>query len=90
MKQIEEKFYITIEIKSLEEMNASFMTFSKLKERIENALAKSVQVNDFQTAMKWINTSFQRLVEIKDQFMPYYQLITLSKHYNFHLTLQIN
>lgn len=53
-------------------------------------MAKSVQVNDYETAMKWINTSFMRLVEIKDQFMPYYQLITLSKNYNFHLTLQLN
>lgn len=39
--------------------------------------------------MKWINTNFTRIHEIKTEFIPYYQLISLEKNYRFHIESQL-
>lgn len=71
--------------KTLEDMDKNFNVFSQLNASIQSSCQKMSSINEKEALLKWSKTNFDRLLEVKEEFEPYYKLITLHKNYRLNL-----
>lgn len=66
-------------------MNENFELFSRLNSELETLTQKMSMINEKETLLKWTRTNFDRLLEIREEYDPYYKLITLDKNHKLNL-----
>lgn len=66
-------------------MDDSYQLFSELNSEIETSNQKMLNINEKEEMLKWTKTDFDKLVALKDEFDPYYKLITLHKNYRLNV-----
>jgi hypothetical protein len=71
-------------------MCEKFMLFSNLNERLQSGIKEAELINEREEAMTWARTDFSKIFQLKEEFAPYFSLISFAKSYQIHLELLSN